>query len=214
MGGSDCSTVMLILGVTGSFGTGKTTVCQIFKELGAEVIDADKISHNILEKGDIQNQVKELFNLSLQQSAQEFRSQIAQIAFKDRKSIKKLEKILHPLIIKEIKEKISQAKEEIVVVDAPLLIETGLDKIVDKLIVVSASLERQISRGQKENFSHKEVLERIECQIPLSEKLKQTDFIIDNDGEIEKTKEQVKEIYKLCEAKPQPKASPEVSPRN
>ncbi len=188
---------MLILGVTGSFGTGKTAVFQIFKELGAEIIDADKISHNILEKDDIQNQVKELFNLSFQQSPQEFRSQIAKIAFKDRKKMRKLEKILHPLIIKEIKKKISQTKKEIVVLDAPLLIETGLNKIIDKLIIVTASLKRQISRGQKKGFSREEILERVDYQIPLSEKLKQADFVIDNNGKIEETRKQVKKIWEV-----------------
>ena len=195
--GKGSRSAMLILGVTGSFGTGKTAVCQIFKELGAEIIDADKISHNILEKDDIQNQVKELFNLSFQQSPQEFRSQIAKIAFKDRKKMRKLEKILHPLIIKEIKKKISQTKKEIVVLDAPLLIETGLNKIIDKLIIVTASLKRQISRGQKKGFSREEILERVDYQIPLSEKLKQADFVIDNNGKIEETRKQVKKIWEV-----------------
>ena len=191
----------MILGVTGSFGTGKTTVCQMFKELGAEVIDADEISHNILEKDEIQNRVKKLFNLSFQQSPREFRSQIAKIVFKSKENIQKLEKILHPLIIKEIKEEISKAKGKIAVLDGPLLIERGLDKIVDEIVVVTASLENQISRAQRRGFSQREVLERTEYQLPLSEKLKQGDFIVDNNGKIEKTKEQVRKIYELCKAK-------------
>jgi len=191
----------MILGVTGSFGTGKTTVCQMFKELGAEVIDADEISHNILEKDEIQNRVKKLFNLYFQQSPREFRSQIAKIVFKSKENIQKLEKILHPLIIKEIKEEISKAKGKIAVLDGPLLIERGLDKIVDEIVVVTASLENQISRAQRRGFSQREVLERTEYQLPLSEKLKQGDFIVDNNGKIEKTKEQVRKIYELCKAK-------------
>ncbi|RLG99184.1 dephospho-CoA kinase [Candidatus Bathyarchaeota archaeon] len=187
---------MLIIGITGSFGTGKTTVCQMFRKLGAEVIDADKIAHNILEKSDIKDKLAKIFNLSPNQSPRQFRFQIAKIIFRNKEGRKKVERIIHPLIITEIKKELSLSKKEITIIDAPLLLETELCEIVHKIIVVTASLEKQISRGQKKGFLKEEILERINCQIPLSQKLEQADFIINNDG-IKETKRQVKQIWEV-----------------
>ncbi|MCK4859386.1 MAG: dephospho-CoA kinase [Candidatus Omnitrophica bacterium] len=189
---------MLIIGITGSLGTGKTTVSEMFRELGAEVIDADEISHNIIKIDSVREKVKKALDINSRQiSCSNFRQQIAKIVFKDNKKIKELEKILHPLVIKEIKKRFAVSEKRILVLDAPLLLETGLNKIVDKVVVVIASLKEQVSRAQKKGFSRREILQRIDYQIALSEKIKQADFVVDNNKEIKKTKEQVKKIWRI-----------------
>jgi dephospho-CoA kinase len=168
----------MIVGLTGSFGTGKTTVAKILKRKGAKIIDADKIAHEFISPSR--------------------RRELAKIVFKKKKYLDLLCKVLHPLIIKKIKEEIKRLnpKKNIIVIDAPLLIETGLDKIVDLLIVVKAKRKTQIERiAKRMKLSKKDILRRISFQMPLREKIKMADFVIDNDGLLSSTKQQVEEIW-------------------
>jgi dephospho-CoA kinase len=168
----------MIVGLTGSFGTGKTTVAKIFKRKGAKVIDADKIAHQFVSPSQ--------------------RKELSKVVFKKKKYLELLCKILHPLIIQKIKKEIKRLnpKKNIILIDAPLLIESGLHKIVDVLIVVKAKRKTQISRITKRmGLSRKEILRRIRFQMPLREKIKMADFVIDNDGLISFTKKQVDEIW-------------------
>lgn len=170
-----------MIGVTGGFCAGKTTVCNIFKELDKdiEVIDADEIAHKLLKIPD-----------------PEQRKKMAEEIFADEGRIRRWESTLHPLIIEEIKKRIEGSRARLILVDAPLLIETGTDKLVDKIIVVRASLDTQLSRSQSRGFSSQDALRRIKRQLPLSEKMKKADYLIENDKEIEETRKQVEEVWR------------------
>lgn len=174
----------MIIGITGSFGTGKTTVSRMFKRLGARGIDADKIAHRFIRPA--------------------ARKNLAKIVFKRKVYIEFISKILHPLIIAEIRKEIRRfnAKKTIVVIDAPLLIESGLDKIIDFLIVVKTKRVTQIRRVQKRTgLARGEVLKRINFQMALSQKERLADFVIDNNAGLKETRKQVEMIWRTFRTK-------------
>jgi dephospho-CoA kinase len=105
---------------------------------------------------------------------------------------------MHPEIIRIIKKNIKAVSGGIIVLDAPLLIEKGLEKITDKLIVVTIGVEKQIERMQrKTGLSRPDILKRIKAQISLRKKVRLADFIIDNNATLEETKRQIREIRRL-----------------
>ena len=191
---------MIVIGLTGSFGTGKSFVASIFKSLGAKVIDGDKIAHSLLKKPTKEyNQLIGTFGPDILDRKDNIdRKKLAFLVFGNKKKIDKLNHIIHPSIIKIIKKKIQEAKAEgasEILIDAPLLIEADLFGIIDKLIVVKASLENQFKRTTKKfGINRKEALRRIKSQMPLEKKIKLADFVIDNDCNKSDTIKQVKEI--------------------
>ena len=117
--------------------------------------------------------------------------------FEDRKLLLKLNRIIHPEVIKQIKKRIAGSKKEVVVLDVPLLIESGLHKIVDRVVVVKTDLRHQIFRVKnKLSLSESEISKRQSFQLPLREKIRLADFIIDNNGTIDKTEQQVEKIVR------------------
>jgi dephospho-CoA kinase len=189
----------VIVGVTGSFGTGKTFVASVFRTLGAKVIDADKLAHKALREGTpAYKKILKIFGKSIAGKDRKIsRRKLAGIVFGNRHKLEILNRIIHPIVIKEAKETARMARpDSIVVIDAPLLIEAGLAGDVDKLVVVKAARERQIARCRKKfRLSEEDVLRRMENQIPLEKKLAMADFVIDNDGLRNETKRQVRRIW-------------------
>jgi len=189
-----------VIGLTGSFGTGKSTVAKILRSCGALVIDADKISHGLIKPdGAAYSRVIRLLGKRIVNSQGIInRGKLAGIVFSDKKSLAEFNKIMHPAVIRRMKQEIKEAKEKIVVLDAPLLIETGLNKLVDSVVVVKASLANQLKRVQKKRgLSRPEIIARIRAQIPLKEKLRSADFVIDNNGTLSNTRKQVALIRRL-----------------
>lgn len=193
---------MTLIGVTGSFCTGKTTVCNYFKALGVYIIDADKIVHELYKKdrrvvGVIRkNFGKEVFN-----HGKVDRAKLGGVVFKKPKSLKRLQDIIHPKVIKRIKEEIKKMKKDTAVIDAPLLIEAGLNKIVDFVIVVNTDRRTQIERAERRGFTKRNCAIRRNSQIPLQKKIKYADFVIDNNRSKEYTKRQVMKIWNELEVK-------------
>ncbi|MDP3732366.1 MAG: dephospho-CoA kinase [Candidatus Omnitrophota bacterium] len=190
----------IILGLTGSFGSGKTTVARIFRPFGAKIIDADKIAHRIIQpRTEIYKKIINTFGKGvLKKNRAIDRNKLARIVFNDKHLLRRLNKIIHPEVIRVIKEEIKFSPGRVVVLDAPLLIEAGLDKMVDKLILVTITREKQIKRiCKKTGLSRSDILKRIEAQISQNVKSRFANFIIDNSGTIEKTKKQIKRIRRL-----------------
>ncbi|MCM8800480.1 MAG: dephospho-CoA kinase [Candidatus Omnitrophica bacterium] len=189
----------LVIGITGSFGSGKTTVARIFKKYGAKVIDLDRLAHRCIRRGSpaykkiIGLLGKEILNINKQIN----RKKLANIVFNNKKLLLKLNCIIHPKVIKIVKEKLHSFKKGIVVLDAPLLLEAGLAQIVDILIVVKIDRKIQIERIKKKfSMEEEEILKRIKAQMPLSKKIKMADFVIDNTFSLKKTKRQVNKIIR------------------
>jgi dephospho-CoA kinase len=190
----------IILGLTGGFGTGKTTVAGILKAYGARVIDADKIAHSLLKKGTpAYKKIVMNFGRAVQNSDGSInRAKLGAKVFAKESSRKKLNRIMHPEIIKVMMAALRSIKKGVVVLDAPLLLEAGLGKIADKLIVVTASRENQMRRIQKsKHISKAQILKRIHSQMPLLDKVRRADFVIDNNGAVSQTRKQVQVIRRL-----------------
>jgi dephospho-CoA kinase len=191
----------IILGVTGSLGSGKSTVARMFEACGGEVIDADKIGHSYLDPGTgIYRKIIKVFGNSILNPDRSIdRHKLSGLAFRDRKNLNKLNRILHPRIIREIKSRIKYSKSSVLILDAPLLIEFGLQALVDKLIVVKINRVNQLKRlsERKVPLSNKQALRRIKFQMPLKDKIRLADFVIDNNGTLSQTRKQVGQIRRL-----------------
>jgi len=189
----------IIIGLTGSFGSGKTTIAKIFASLGAVVIDADKLARQCLKPQEAAyKKIIRLFGRGILKKDKSIdRPRLAGIVFRDNKLLRRLNHIVHPEVIRQIKSKIKSVKRKMIVIDAPLLIEAGLKKMVDKLAVVTISRKRQILRLQNRGFLKKiDILRRINLQLPQKKKVRLADFIIDNDQALSVSKKQVRALFK------------------
>lgn len=190
-----------MIGLTGSLGAGKSTVAAMFTDLGAKLLDADKIAHQqITPKGECFKAVIKVFGRDILTGGRIDRKKVAQRVFGDIRQLRKLEKIIHPSVRKVIKAKIQKYKAkkrtEVLVIDVPLLFESKLNKIVDCSIVVKATRAVQISRATKQlGMSQIDAERRIKSQMPLRQKIRLADIIIDNTGTLTNTKKQVKQIW-------------------
>ncbi|WP_457622413.1 dephospho-CoA kinase [Persephonella sp.] len=190
---------MLKIGLTGSIGTGKSTVGKIFSELGAYVIDADKIVHTLLRREDIKEKIRKEFGDVFDSKGEIDRKKLGSIVFKDPEKKRKLESIIHPEVRKEIGKRIKEIEkkypEGVVIVEVPLLIETGSYRDYDIVILVYAPEELQIERLRKKGFTEEEALRRIRSQLPIDEKVKYADIVIYNTEDLEKLEQNVKSVY-------------------
>jgi len=190
----------IILGLTGSFGSGKTTVARIFKSFGAKIIDADRIAHSLIKPDTkIYKKITNTFgNDILNKDRSINRNKLANIVFNNKNLLKILNEIIHPEVAKIIKSKIKNSGSKIIILDAPLLIEAGLKNLVDKLIVVKIAKRKQIERIQhKIGLTKLDILKRIKSQISQNVKSRFANFVIDNSSTIEKTKKQAETIRRL-----------------
>jgi dephospho-CoA kinase len=186
-----------IVGITGVFGSGKSTVSKIFKSYGSNIIDADKIAHRYLLRGTkAYKEIIDFFGSSILKGRREIdRGKLGKLVFGNKKLLSKLNSIIHPKVISEIRAKIKKSKKGIVVLDAPLLLEAKLKRLVDDLIVVIIDKDELIKRLVKKTVLRRpEILKRVRSQIPLRMKKRVADFIIDNSGTIRETKKQVKKV--------------------
>ena len=197
--------VGLIIGLTGGIVSGKTTVAKMFKDLGAKIIDADQLGHKvILPHKPAWKKIVRLFGKDLlKEDLKINRKRLGRIVFNNQNLLKKLNEITHPEIIKLIKKEIksikdkTDKKDDILIIDAALIYEAKIDNLMDKIIVVYINEEKQIERlMERNNLSAQESLKRIKSQTPLKEKVKMADYVIDNSNSLDKTKEQVKKIWR------------------
>ncbi|MEW6619166.1 MAG: dephospho-CoA kinase [bacterium] len=198
----------LIVGLTGGFATGKTTVTKIFQSLGAVIIDADKIAREVVAPNSpVWQNLKEYFGAKiLNKDLTLNRTRLADLAFNNETYLRKLNEITHPPIIQKIKEEIERIQNttpnKIIIINAPLLIEANMVSLVNKIIVVTASEATQIKRGMKrDNLEIDGAKKRIFAQLPLSEKVRLTDFVIDTDCSKKRVAEKVKMVWEELNAR-------------
>ncbi len=195
---------MKIIGLTGNIACGKSVVAGMFRELGASVIDADQVARLVVEPGQpAWKEIVERFGEGvLNPDGTINRRRLGEIVFRDAEKREELNRITHPRIIEKIRELIEEHRKEgarVVIVEATLIVEKGgMKPIIGDLIVVTADEETQIKRlTQRIGLSREEALLRIKSQMPISEKVKHATYVIDNSGDLEKTREQVKRVWEM-----------------
>ncbi len=190
---------MFVIGLTGSLGTGKSTVARMFAKCGAKILDADVIARRQLYRGKKSSQrVVRIFGKDILTRGRIDRKKLAEIVFNDVKRLRELENIIHPEIRREIIQKLKQYKraKKTIVMDVPLLFEAGLDVFADQTMVVKAKKNIQIERAMKHlGMTKTEVLKRIKAQMSLREKIRRADVVIDNSGNLIQIKKQVQKIW-------------------
>lgn len=190
---------MLKIGITGGIGTGKTTACKIFEELGIPAYYADDrarwIQHHVPE---LVNAIKKLFGENIYKDGILDRALLGTIVFSDKEKLNALNDIVHPAVFKDAEhwqEEQRIAKKPYTLKEAALLYETGSYKQLDKIIVVCAPLELRIERIKKrDNISAEEIIKRIESQMPQEEKEKKADFVLIN-IDLESLERQVYQLH-------------------
>ena len=177
---------MILVGLTGGVATGKSTVAMMFEQCGAAVIDADLLARQVVEPGKpAWREIVTLFGKTVLRPDRSLdRQALGNIVFHNPKKRRQLERIIHPRVAREqqrLVRRIAKGKPRAVVIyEVPLLFEAGVDKRVDKIIVVTADRETQVSRLKKRNgLSRAEALRRILSQMPLAKKIQQADHVLD-----------------------------------
>ncbi|HZG60789.1 MAG TPA: dephospho-CoA kinase [Anoxybacillus sp.] len=192
----------LIIGLTGGIASGKSTVARMLLELGIPVIDADQIAREVVEIGEeAYLQIVEKFGEEILQDDKTIdRAKLGAIVFNDEEKRKLLNSIVHPAVRKKMleqKERYVKKGEKTIVLDIPLLFESNLTHLVDKIVVVYVDEHTQLERLMARNgFSKEEAKARIKAQMPLKEKVAKADAVINNNGTIEQTKKQLLNILK------------------
>jgi len=195
---------MIIVGLTGNYGMGKSTVAKMFKELGAFIIDADEIVRELLKDSAVIYEIKKTFGEDIIQKAEdrELKTEInkkmlAEIVFENPYLRISLENIMHPSVFKKIEEEIAKITNlsAVVIIEAPVIFERGYQNRFDKVITVYTSEEIAIERLKEKGISEDEAKKRLKSQFPIGTKIKKSDFAIDNSRELEDTRKQVVEIY-------------------
>ncbi|WP_188206387.1 dephospho-CoA kinase [Alkalibacillus aidingensis] len=188
----------LVIGLTGSIATGKSTIAKMFREWEIPVIDADYISREVVEVGEkaykriVDHFGKEILNKDDTIN----RERLGQVVFQDESERKQLNAIIHPEIRKKMlqqRDRYIEKDEEVVVLDIPLLFESDLFHYVEKVLVVYVDPEIQLQRlMERDESTEEEAKKRINAQIPIIKKKERADAIIDNGGTIKESRQQLK----------------------
>jgi len=208
----------LLLGVTGSIATGKSTVAEMLEELGAPIIDFDVLSRVVVEpdKPAWKEIVAYFGKQVLQEDRTLDREKLRDIVFQDMEKRKKLESFTHPGIgeefLKLVEKYTSETPDAIIQVVIPLLIETSMQAMFDNLLMVYVPMEEQIKRLiARDNITEELAMNIIRAQVPVEEKKGYCDLIIDNSGSIEETRKKAaalwEELKKIQQARSEKKAT-------
>ena len=193
---------MLLVGLTGGIGSGKSLVAQMFKQLGAYLIDADELAHKAVEPGHpVLNRIVEAFGPEILNPDRTLnRAQLGRVVFDHPEKRELLNSIVHPYVFMEEerqqKEIAHKDPKAIVLFDAALLIETGSYQLMDKVILVTIDRRKQISRiMRRDGLSREEAVKRIGAQMPQAKKKNKADYLIDGGQPPKAVEEEVRRIY-------------------
>ncbi|MCD6170092.1 MAG: dephospho-CoA kinase [Candidatus Latescibacteria bacterium] len=197
----------MIIGVTGGIASGKTTVCRIFERQGALVVDADRVGREVVEQDrEVLSQLAIAFGKQiLTKNGGLDRRILGRLAFGDPVAKNKLDEIVHPLLLRRLREKIVQTLKSRpsrpVVVDAALIVEWNILSWFDAIVVVLSRREDQIRRLIQKGLSFKGAQQRLNSQLPSEEKVKKADFVIHNTGDYATLCERSQKVWEKLMAK-------------
>ena len=192
---------MIVIGLTGSIGSGKSTVARFLKDLGSVIIDADKIGHRVLETDSELRQrlVDSLGRQILTPAGSIDRRRLAEMVFGDRELLERLNGIIHPCIYQRVKSRIEDYRAKgtkVVFLEAPLLPKEGWNELIDRLWVTIAP-ENTIMKRLEETrgLTRKEARARLSCRVPVKEQVESADVVIDTGCSLKELQEKVTELW-------------------
>ncbi len=193
---------MKVIGICGQIGSGKSTAAKLLSKKGAVLIDVDKLGHRLLAENEIvKNELIDHFGKDiLTEDGKISRPQLGKKAFKSKKELEILNSITHPRLVKMVKQEIENNKERIVIIDAAVLIESGLIDLVDIVIGVRSTPENRLKRLlNNRNISKEDAIKRISHQRQEQEWLPYTDHIIENNSSLDNLAVQVEKVWEEIE---------------
>lgn len=192
---------MIRVGLTGGIASGKSTVSGYLRHLGAYVVDADEIAKEVTARGTegLTEVVRAFGPEILTPSGDLDRRELARRVFASEAQRERLNRIVHPRVAQRLEEEAARAQargEPAVILDVPLLLEAGMDRMVDEVWLVAVPPEVQVSRMRSRNgFDEAEAWARVHSQMPLADKLRRADVVIWNDGSWEETERRVRDLW-------------------
>ncbi len=193
---------MIIVGLTGGIASGKSTVAGMFVKGGATVLDGDELVRELQVPGtNVYKATVEAFGPDiLQPDGTINRKLLGEMVFREERLRKRLETIVHPALVLAVEERLAELRKQgvpLCVVELPLLIEAGAEGRFDWVVVVTAPEELQVTRLMTDRgLSREEAVARIHAQMPLAEKAKRADFVIENGGDLQETEREVQEVIR------------------
>jgi dephospho-CoA kinase len=190
-----------VLGLTGGIGSGKSLVASMFSALGAEVIDADQLAREVVEPGQpaLAEIVAAFGPQMLQPDGRLDRARLGAVVFADADARQKLDAITHPRIRERIRQEVEAraGRPGLLILDIPLLYESGREGTVEKVMVVWVDRATQVQRlVARDGLSLEQAEQRLAAQLPLDEKRSRADEVIDNSGPPDRTRRQVEALYR------------------
>lgn len=189
---------MKVIGITGGIASGKTTVDQMILKEGYQVIDSDKIAHELLKEPSVISKLIETFGSEIVENGSVNRKQLGELTFRYPAKLQQLNSIVHPLVKMRIKEELAKNPlEQLIFVDVPLLYEAHMEHDFDYIIVIYIPERLQLERLMKrDDITNEYAITKMSRQLSIEEKITKADFIVYNDGTLEATLEQVHRIIR------------------
>jgi len=196
---------MLLFGITGGIGSGKSAVCKFLKKKKVPIIEADPVAKDLTNSlSEIREGLIQEFGENVYRNGRLNKKKLSELVFSSTATRERVNQIIHPHVFQWVRKEAvrlqEQEQQELVGVEAALIYESSMEQMLDKVVVVSAPLQKRVKWLQKRNhFSQTEIQKRIDSQMPLSEKVNRADYIIDNEGTLIKLSKKVDALYDwLC----------------
>jgi dephospho-CoA kinase len=191
---------MIIIGLTGVIGSGKSSVARLLRKRGYCVIDIDALAKDSLSWKETQNDIRQVFGEGVIIDGKVDAEKLSSIVFRQSDALRVLESIIHPKVRAEVEKKMEEFRQQgvaVVVLDHPLLFETEVHLLVDKIVVVTAEQEKISDRLKQRGIGPDEARRRLSFQIPLSEKEARADYVLDNNGTEEQLEEEIDSLLEM-----------------